>query len=264
MSENKKYLFFLLCLCFCSIAGCGSGVLDNQQISVKDTPIPLNTNPGKSQPVKKLKPEEIASVEICCGNGRLYLSAAQMETFLSLIENVKYGKEIESMTLYGDSSCYILHMQDGTKLFYDVIQWDGGGKCNIGHTWYEAEPESVLLEINEMEQRLAGEFEEKFSMERYNGLKGNGERSIYYTKFRDRSLASCNDEICEYIKQETGGLDITKKMDVHLSNAVTELDDGNVLMHFYGTVRYRSTWEFEEISFTLLCDTKEKRVIPYR
>lgn len=72
------------------------------------------------------------------------------------------------------------------------------------------------------------------------------------------------DEIYGYIKQEMDKFDITKKMNVHLTNAVTELDNGKVLMHFHGTVRYRSTWEFEEISFTLLCDTKEKRVIPYR
>lgn len=261
----KKYLFFLLCLCFCSIAGCGSAVSDNhQQISVENTPIPLNMYSEESQPVDRLKVEDIASVEIRFGNGKFYLSADQMERFLSLMKKIRYGKKVESEDLIGDRGNYILHMQDGTKLFYNVIQWYEGGKSDIGYTWYEAEPESVLMKINEMEYQLAEEFEKKFSVERYNGLKGNGERSIYYTKFRDRALASCNDEICEYIKQEMGGFDITKKMNVHLSNAVTELDGGKVLMHFYGTVRYRSTWEFEEISFTLLCDTKEKRVIPYR
>ena len=165
--------------------------------------------------------------------------------------------------MIGGMGFYTLYMQDGSKLYYDVIQWDEEGKCDIGHTRYEAEPESVLLEIDEMKYRLSHEFEEKFSVERYNGLKGNGERSIYYTKFRDRALASCNDEIYGYIKQEMDKLDVTKKMNVHLTNAVTELDNGKVLMHFHGSVRYRSTWEFEEISFTLLCDTKEKRVIPY-
>lgn len=260
----KKYLFFLLCLCFCSIAGCDSAVSDNQQVSVENAPIPFHLNLKEPQSVEKLKIEDIVSVKVYCGNVKLYLSAAQMETFLALIENIKYCNAIESTTLYGDSGCYILQMRDGSELYYDVIQWGEGGKCDVGGIWYEAEPESVLMKIDEMEYQLAEEFEKKFSVERYNGLKGNGERSIYYTKFRDRALASCNDEICEYIKQEMGGLDITKKMNVHLSNAVTELDGGKVLMHFYGTVRYRSTWEFEEISFTLLCDTKEKRVIPYR
>ncbi len=264
MRKPKRYLHFLLCFCLCSLVGCGRVPIDNSEISVENTPIPSDINPKEPQSVEKLDIKDIASVEIQYGIGAFYLSAAQMETFLSLMQNVRYGKQTESEYLIGGKGNYILHMRDGTKLYYNVIQWDEEGKCDVGSTWYEAEPESVLLEIDEMKYQLGDKFEEKFTMERYCDLKGNGERSIYYSKFRDRALSSCNDAVYGYIKQEMDKLDITKKMNVHLTNAVTELDNGNVLMHFHGTVRYRSTWEFEEISFTLLCDTKEKRVIPYQ
>ena len=264
MRKNKKYFFFLLCFCICSIVGCGRVPMDNREISAENTSVPFDITSKESRAVEKLNIEDVASVEIHYGNGKFYLSAAQMEKLLSLMGRIRYGRELESEYLIGGMGYYTLYMQDGNKLYYDVIQWDGEGKCDVGDTRYEAEPESVLLEIDEMKYQLAEEFEGKFAVERYNGLKGNGERSIYYTKFCDRALASCNDEIYGYIKQEMDKLDVTKKMNVHLSNAVTELDNGKVLMHFHGTVRYRSTWEFEEISFTLLCDTKEKRVIPYR
>ena len=258
----KKYLFFLLCLCFCSIVGCGRISVDDEKISVENTPISLKVNSKEAQYVDKLNIKDISSVEIHYENGKFYLSAGQMEKLLSLMGRIRYGEELQSEYLIGGMGYYTLYMQDGTNVYYDVIQWGEGGKCTVDGTWYEAEPESVLLEIDEMKYQLAEAFEKKFSVERYNDLKGNGERSIYYTKFRDRALATCNDEICGYIKQEMDKFDITKKMNVHLSNAVTELGDGKVLIHFHGSVRYRCTWEFEEISFTLLCDTKEKTVIP--
>lgn len=259
----KKYLFFMLCFCVYCFTGCANASVADTEDSIESIRFLLKTNHTATQSVDKINTEDIASVEFQCPDGDFCLSATQTSKFLSLLKEVRYGKEIESEVLYGDRFNYVLYMRDGSSRYYDVIQWDEGGICSIAHTWYEAEPEHILMEIVEMETQLAEEFHKKFREERYYDLKGNGKRAIWYPKFRDEALTSCNDEIYEYVKQQMDKLDITRKMNVHLSYQISELDSGNVLIHFHGSVRYCNTWEFEEISFMLLCDTKEKRVIPY-